>query len=103
MPLNQRRVFCCVWRPREPALLRVVPCVLFSRRLVCRVLPANRIGSPNPHTLVRATFEALQSIASPRSVAQKRHKRVSEIFATSKGAYPAPVAEKSKKAAEAYH
>ena len=58
------------------------------------------IGSPNSHTLVRATFEALQSIASPRSVAQKRHKRVSEIFATSKGARPVSTGKKADQVAD---
>ncbi|MDR2724260.1 MAG: 30S ribosomal protein S5 [Holosporaceae bacterium] len=37
------------------------------------------IGSANPHNMVRATFDALQSIASPKYVANKRGKRISEV------------------------
>jgi len=36
-------------------------------------------GSSNPHNMVRATFAALTSIYSPRSVASKRGKKVGEI------------------------
>ena len=37
------------------------------------------IGSSNPHAMVRATFDALQGIMSPRSVAARRGKKVSEL------------------------
>lgn len=37
------------------------------------------IGSANPHNMVRATFDALQSIVSPRYIASKRGKRVGEV------------------------
>jgi small subunit ribosomal protein S5 len=40
---------------------------------------AKSTGSPNPHNMVKATFDALQNLASPRSVAAKRGKNVSEI------------------------
>ena len=40
---------------------------------------AKSIGSSNPHNMVKATFQALQSCASPRSVASRRGKKVSEI------------------------
>ena len=36
-------------------------------------------GSSNPYSMVRATFDALQAQASPRQVAAKRGKKVSEI------------------------
>ncbi len=38
------------------------------------------IGSSNPQNMVRATFEALQKLKSPRQIAAKRGKKVSEIF-----------------------
>ena len=38
------------------------------------------IGSSNPHNMVRATFDALERMTSPRSVAAKRGKKVSEII-----------------------
>lgn len=40
---------------------------------------AKSLGSSNPHNMVKATFQALQSCSSPRSVAARRGKKVSEI------------------------
>lgn len=37
------------------------------------------VGSGNYHNMVHATFDALQSIASPRSIASKLGKKVSEV------------------------
>jgi small subunit ribosomal protein S5 len=39
------------------------------------------IGSANPHNMIKATFNALSSSSSPRSVAARRGKKVSEIVA----------------------
>jgi small subunit ribosomal protein S5 len=39
------------------------------------------VGSPNYHAMVRATFEALQSISSPRAIASKLGKKINEIVA----------------------
>lgn len=39
------------------------------------------LGSSNPYNMVRATFQALAHLDSPRSVAARRNKRVSEIVA----------------------
>jgi small subunit ribosomal protein S5 len=41
---------------------------------------AKSLGSRNPHNMVKATFDALKHCASPRSVATRRGKKVSEIF-----------------------
>jgi small subunit ribosomal protein S5 len=38
------------------------------------------IGSANPHNMVRATFDALLAITSPRYIAGKRGKRVADII-----------------------
>ncbi|HFC05415.1 MAG TPA: 30S ribosomal protein S5, partial [Rhizobiales bacterium] len=38
-------------------------------------------GSSNPYNMVRATFDALQRETSPRAVAARRGKKVSEITA----------------------
>jgi len=38
------------------------------------------IGSSNPHNMVKATFDALMSIRSPRAIAAKRGKKVGEII-----------------------
>lgn len=40
---------------------------------------AKSIGTANPHNMVRATFSALSRCASPRAVAAKRGKKISEI------------------------
>ena len=41
---------------------------------------AKSIGSSNPHNMIKATFSALNRIQAPRAVAQKRGKRVADIF-----------------------
>ncbi len=40
---------------------------------------AKSTGSPNPHNMVKATFDALQNLSSPRSIAAKRGKKVGDI------------------------
>jgi small subunit ribosomal protein S5 len=41
---------------------------------------AKSLGSRNPHNMVKATFAALQSAASPRSVATRRGKKVTDLL-----------------------
>ena len=41
---------------------------------------AKSIGSSNPHNMIKATFSALDHIQAPRVVAQKRGKRVADVF-----------------------
>lgn len=41
---------------------------------------AKSLGSANPYNMVKATFKALESIASPRSVASRRGRKISEII-----------------------
>jgi small subunit ribosomal protein S5 len=38
------------------------------------------VGTSNPYNMIRATFEALKEQTSPRSVAQRRGKKVSELL-----------------------
>lgn len=40
---------------------------------------AKAIGSNNPYSMVNATFDALKNTQSPRQVASRRNKKVSEI------------------------
>jgi small subunit ribosomal protein S5 len=47
------------------------------------------LGSRNPHNMVKATFAALERCASPRSVAARRGKKVSDLL----GKRDAPVQE----------
>ena len=53
---------------------------------------AKSLGSSNPHNMVKATFQALQACSSPRSVAARRGKKVSEIVSRRSG--PADTAAK---------
>ncbi|AVW92196.1 MULTISPECIES: 30S ribosomal protein S5 [Roseobacteraceae] len=57
---------------------------------------AKSIGSQNPYNMIRATLDGLKSEASPRSVAQRRGKKVAEILRRD----DAPVAD-TETAAEA--
>ena len=41
---------------------------------------AKSIGTSNPHNMIKATFDAFSSMLSPRNVANKRGKKVAEIF-----------------------
>ena len=42
-------------------------------------------GSQNPHNMIRATFDALMSVNSPRVVAAKRGKKVGDIVSRREG------------------
>ena len=46
---------------------------------------AKSLGSRNSHNMVKATFDALQRCASPRSVAGRRGKKVSDILGKREG------------------
>jgi small subunit ribosomal protein S5 len=41
---------------------------------------AKSVGTSNPHNMIKATFHALAHSSSPRSVAQRRGRKVSEIL-----------------------
>ena len=41
---------------------------------------AKSIGSSNPHNMIKATFSALNHMQAPRSIAQKRGKRVADVL-----------------------
>jgi len=47
---------------------------------------AKSIGTSNPHNMIKATFDALNQVMSPRLVAAKRGKKVSEIVGRRDGA-----------------
>lgn len=46
---------------------------------------AKSLGSSNPYNMVRATIDALQAQTSPRSIAAKRGKKVSDILGSRTG------------------
>lgn len=59
---------------------------------------AKSLGSQNPYNMIRATIDGLTNEASPRMVAQRRGKKVSDILPKRDDA---PVAEAPAEAAEA--
>ncbi len=61
--------------------MRAVFEALGVQDVVCKSL-----GSSNPHNMVKATFDALQQVMSPRAVAAKRGKKVGEIVGRRQGA-----------------
>lgn len=60
---------------------------------------AKSLGSRNPHNMVKATFAGLQRCASPRSVASRRGKKVSDILGKRESA-DAPAADVAEVAAD---
>ena len=44
---------------------------------------AKSVGTSNPHNMIKATFAALDQIASPRSVASRRGKKINDILGRS--------------------
>ena len=50
---------------------------------------AKSLGSRNPHNMVKAAFAALGQCASPRSVATRRGKKVSDLFSRRETQAPA--------------
>ncbi len=45
---------------------------------------AKSVGTSNPHNMIKATFNALKFMNSPRNISNKRGKKVSEIFGNKK-------------------
>lgn len=58
---------------------------------------AKSTGSANPHNMIRATFDALNFINSPRIVAAKRSKKVGDIVSRRDGAVATEEATKEVK------
>jgi len=45
---------------------------------------AKSVGSTNPHNMIKATFNAFKNMASPKSIAAKRSKKISDIIVNTK-------------------
>lgn len=54
---------------------------------------AKSVGSANPHNMIKATFEALKTMHSPRMVAAKRGKKVGDIVGRRDGVATVPAAK----------
>ena len=55
---------------------------------------AKSLGTTNPHNMIKATFDALRHLQSPRSIASRRGKKVGEIVYRRDGAAATAAAEK---------
>ena len=60
-------------------------------RAICEALGvhdvvAKSVGTSNPHNMIKAAFDALGRCNSPRSVAARRGKKVSDIIGSKRGA-----------------
>lgn len=58
---------------------------------------AKSVGTSNPHNMLKATFDALDSMKSPRAVAAKRGKKVGEIVERREEKKHGSTEDKSKK------
>lgn len=47
---------------------------------------AKSLGSSNVHNMIGATFDALKNLSSPKQIAERRNKKVSEVFSVRKKA-----------------
>ena len=76
---------CCSVRPRLYRNHRRWPDARSLRVLGVQDVVAKSIGSSNPHNMIKATFSALTGMQAPRSVAQKRGKRVADVLGGKRG------------------
>ena len=60
---------------------------------------AKSVGTSNPYNMVHATFAALKLMQSPRTIASRRSKKVSEIV-SNRGEKVAPAAEATEEGKE---
>jgi small subunit ribosomal protein S5 len=73
------RVFCRVAEPGT-GIIAGGPIRAIFEALGVHDVVAKSIGTSNPHNMVKATFAALSRSSSPRAVASRRGKKVSDIL-----------------------
>ena len=61
-------------------VLRAAPMRAIFEALGVQDIVAKSVGTSNPHNMIKATFQALDRSVSPRSVATRRGKKVSDIL-----------------------
>jgi small subunit ribosomal protein S5 len=71
--------------PQGTGIIAGGPARAIFEALGVKDVVAKSVGTSNPHNMIKATFEALTNVASPRAVAARRGKKVSEILGRREG------------------
>ena len=66
--------------PQGTGIIAGGPARAIFEALGVKDVVAKSVGTSNPHNMIKATFEALSNVVSPRAVAARRGKRVAEIL-----------------------
>ncbi len=66
--------------PAGPGIIAGGPMRAVFETLGIQDIVAKSIGTSNPHNMIKATFDAFSSMSSPRSIANKRGRKVAEIY-----------------------
>jgi small subunit ribosomal protein S5 len=66
--------------PQGAGIIAGGPMRAIFEALGIKDIVAKSVGTSNPHNMVKATFEALTHVTSPRAVAARRGKKVGEIL-----------------------
>ncbi|MEL6337692.1 MAG: 30S ribosomal protein S5 [Pseudomonadota bacterium] len=87
--------------PAGTGIIAGGPCRAVFEMLGVQDVVAKSTGSQNPYNMVRATFAGLKDEYSPRMVAQRRGKKVSEVLPARDQQAPVETAEPAAEEAEA--
>src|SRR4029450_2117539 len=70
------------WRPAPagPGIMAGGPMRAVFETLGIKDIVAKSVGTSNPHNMIKATFEALQQLNSPRMVATRRGKKAGALL-----------------------
>lgn len=85
--------------PQGTGIIAGGPCRAIFESLGIQDVVAKSVGTSNPYNMVYATFEALKLMQSPRTIASRRSKKVSEIV-SNRAEKAAPAAEATEEAKE---
>jgi small subunit ribosomal protein S5 len=66
--------------PEGTGIIAGGPMRAIFEALGIRDVVAKSVGTSNPHNMIKATFEALARVTSPRAVAMRRGKKVSDLL-----------------------
>ena len=79
-PLSAPARSCCARRRPGTGIIAGGPMRAIFEALGVQDVVAKSIGTSNPHNMIKATFEALQHLNSPRAVAARRGKKVGDLL-----------------------